>query len=76
LRLTNVSIGSGVSNIGINPFIDCTSLGYITVDSNNATYDSRDNCNAIINTNDNILIAGSNNAIIPDTVIGIGESAF
>ncbi|MBQ6379956.1 MAG: leucine-rich repeat protein [Prevotella sp.] len=39
-------------------------------------YDSRDNCNAIIGTNTNKLIAGCNNTVIPDGVTSIGDCAF
>lgn len=48
----------------------------IIVDDNNPVYDSRENCNAIIQTSSNKLLVGSNNTIIPDTVTQIGEFAF
>jgi tetratricopeptide repeat protein len=46
------------------------------VNPNNAVYDSRDNCNAIIETSSNKLILGSRNTIIPNTVTTIGKEAF
>ena len=40
------------------------------------TYDSRENCNAIIETATNTLIAGCKNTIIPNSVTSIGDYAF
>ena len=48
----------------------------IVVDENNTVYDSRNHCNAIIETATNKLISGCNNTVIPDSVTGIGDSAF
>lgn len=48
----------------------------IVVDSNNPNYDSRNNCNAIINSTTNDLIVGSNNTIIPSSVTSISRDAF
>ena len=42
----------------------------------NAVYDSRNGCNAIIETATNTLVAGCQNTIIPNSVTKIGESAF
>ena len=57
-------------------FWGCTNLESITVDENNPYYDTRDNCNALILTQTNELIAGSNNSIIPESVTAIGTKAF
>lgn len=48
----------------------------ITVESGNSRYDSRDNCNSIIETKTNTLIAGCKNSIIPNSVTSIGNGAF
>jgi hypothetical protein len=48
----------------------------ITVDAANPVYDSRDNCNAVIKTATNELIAGCFNTTIPESVTAIGEAAF
>ena len=48
----------------------------IRVDENNTHYDSRNNCNAIIETGTNTLIKGCQNTIIPDNVTTIGSEAF
>lgn len=60
----------------LNIFYFCSGLLSIIVDNNNAHYDSRDNCNAIIETATNILLCGCMNTIIPNSVISIGSSAF
>ena len=51
-------------------------MASIVVESGNAVYDSRDNCNAIINTASNELIAGCQNTVIPNGVTNIGGLAF
>ena len=48
----------------------------ITVDPNNRYYDSRENCNAIIETATNRLITASSKTIIPESVKIIGNGAF
>jgi hypothetical protein len=48
----------------------------ITVDKDNPYFDSRDNCNAVIETASNTLIAGCKKTIIPPTVTSIGDYAF
>ena len=54
----------------------CTGLTSIVVESGNQRYDSRNSCNAIIETASNTLIVGCNNTIIPNSVTAIGERAF
>ena len=74
--LTSVTIPNSVSYIGKYAFASCSGLTSVTVDKNNGTYDSRKNCNAIIETSTNKLIVGCNNTIIPNSVTSIGEFAF
>lgn len=74
--LTSVTIPSSVTTIGNYPFMNCSSLGSIKVESGNQKYDSRDNCNAIIEKSSNKLIAGCMNTIIPNSVLSIGTYAF
>ena len=75
--LAEITIPSSVTSIGgVNPFGHCHSLAQITVESGNAYYDSRDNCNAIINTSTNCLISGSLNSVIPNSVTSLGQDAF
>ncbi len=69
-------IGSVGGGTGGGTFRDCDSLTTITVSSSNSVYDSRNSCNAIIETSTNKLIAGCKNSTIPSTVTAIGQDAF
>ena len=75
-RLTSIEIPNSVTRIGSDAFRGCTNLESIIVDNGNNIYDSRDNCNGIIEKNTNSLIVGCKNTIIPDSVTSIGYSAF
>ena len=72
--LTSVTIPNNVTSIGEGAFWDCSSLTSIKVESGNPVYDSRNNCNAIIETQSNSLILGCKNTIIPDGVTSIGTA--
>ena len=73
--LTSVTIPNSVTSIGTGAFSGC-SLTSIVVENENMVYDSRNNCNAIINTATNTLIAGCKNTIISNSVTSIGAAAF
>ena len=74
--LTKVVISKGITTIDATAFANCYEIEEIAVDSANTTFDSRNNCNAIINTASNTLVYGCKNTIIPSTVTTIGEYAF
>ena len=74
--LTSVTIPSSVTSIGDNAFAGCSSLTNISVMEGNTAFDSRGNCNAIIETKTNRLVVGCVNTVIPSSVTSIGESAF
>lgn len=60
----------------IPPFYGAAGLKYISVESGNNTYDSRDNCNSIILTSKNKFLQASKNTLIPNTVKTIGAFSF
>lgn len=74
--LNSIYIPNTLSSIGEAAFVACDGLASIVVDSGNSKYDSRNNCNAIIETETNNLISGCKNTIIPVSVTSIGNRAF
>ena len=74
--LTSITIPNSVTSIGDNAFYDCSGLASIIVESGNQYYDSRNNCNAIIEKTSNTLIVGCKNTTIPNNVKSIGNYAF
>ena len=76
VSLTSITIPSSVNFIAEGVFTGCKSLASIVVDSNNTVYDSRNNCNAIVETATNTLIYGCKSTVIPDTITSIEEYAF
>ena len=75
-RLRSVSIPSTVFYIGDNAFGQCPELQEIKVDAGNEAYDSRNGCNAIIETATGTLVQGCATTRIPRDVTTIGEQAF
>ena len=75
-KITEVNIPATTTYIGRNAFAYCEALKSITVDANNSAYDSRNNCNAIIEKATNTLMRGCGTTIIPNTVQIIGQHAF
>ena len=75
-ELTSIVVPNSVTEIGQEAFGNCPGLTSIVVESGNPRFDSRNNCNAIIETTDNVLIAGCKNTIIPNSVTKIGNFAF
>ena len=74
--LTSIEIPASVLSIGYAAFAGCISVTSMVVDENNTVYDSRENCNAIIQTSDNALFAGCQSTVIPNTVTSIANGAF
>ena len=69
-------IPAGVEEIGGSAFYNCK-LNTIIVDEKNPVFDSRNNCNAIIETATNKLILASNGTTqIPAFVTAVGDGAF
>ena len=74
--LQSVSIPKSVGSIGVDVFGGCSNLVSIIVDEENSVYDSRNNCNAIVETATNVLMVGCRNTIIPNDISKIGGGAF
>ena len=75
-NLKTINIPQSVNLISDGAFVGCSNLLSITVDVNNTKYDSRNNCNAIIETYYDAIILGCQNTVIPDGIRKIGEKAF
>ena len=74
--ISSLIIPENVAYVGYENFIGCNSLTSLVVAENNKTYDSRDNCNAVIEKETNTLMVGCNATIIPSSVTAIGENAL
>ena len=74
--LKSIAIPESVTEIGYYSFVECTGIEQITVDEKNTVYDSRKNCNAIIEKEHNMLLKGCNNTTIPNDIEIIGPNAF
>jgi len=74
-NLTSISIPNSLTSIDWRVFSGC-GLNSISVASGNTAYDSRNDCNAIIETASNTLIVGCQNSVIPNSVTSIGDWAF
>lgn len=74
--LQTIIIPSSVSHIDASAFEGCEYLREIVVSAENTVYDSRNNCNAVIETASSTLVAGCQTTVIPKSVKHIGASAF
>ena len=73
-QFTSLFIPSTLQSIGREVFSYCDKIETLSVDPNNETYYSENNC--IIETETKTIILGCKNSIIPTTVTCIGEHAF
>ena len=85
LLIKEVVIPSTVTKIGVDAFGGCGyseaerksyGLDHISVAEGNPYYDSREDCNAVIETATNKLVVGTNNTQIPSDVTTLGDCAF
>ena len=74
--LKSIYIPASVTMINKDAFLRCYSATSIVVDPANTVYDSRDNCNAIIETATNKLLYGCQTTVIPDGVVRVAQFAF
>ena len=75
-NLKSVFIGSGVAEIDTRAFYACNSMVEMRVSEDNPVFDSRDNCNAVIETETDTLHSGFPCSSIPKSVTAIGNAAF
>jgi hypothetical protein len=74
--INSLTIPKNVETINQNAFYRCRGLNSIVVDKGNSIYDSRNNCNAIIETSSDKLLLGCYTTVIPNDVKAIEQSAF
>lgn len=75
-NLMSVTLPEKVEIMDAGVFSECESLVEIKVAPGNPNYDSRNNCNAIIDTRTDTLITGCSETIIPEDVVAIDREAF
>lgn len=73
--LSGLTLPSTLTTLGTNAFRGCGALESLSIQGN-SNYDSRDNCNALIETKTNTLLYGTANTVIPKSVTAIGSGAF
>lgn len=74
--LASITIPANVTSIGQSAIALCSSLESIVVEPENGAYDSRGNCNALIETATNTLLVGCQNTVIPKDIVSIASEAF
>jgi hypothetical protein len=75
-KLTSIFIPKNVEKIRRQIFTGCNCLSSVVVDRDNNYYDSRDNCNAIIESNSNTLYIACSFSKISEDVTTIGDASF
>ena len=76
MDLKELVIPRSVTFVGEEAIGNCNVLEKLTVEQGNPVYDSRNNCNGIIETVTNTLVAGCITTAIPTTVTAIASFAF
>ncbi len=75
--IESITITKAISEISnYSPFTRNTQLRNIYVVPENTKFDSRNSCNAIIETETNTLLCGCKNTIIPQDITALGNSCF
>lgn len=74
--LSSFAVPASVTSIGNSILSGNPGLETITVDAANTVYDSRDNCNGIVETASDTLVMGCKNTVIPNSVTNVGGYAF
>ena len=74
--LTSITIPASLESIGNSAFFECTGIRSIKVAQGNKVFDSREDCNAIVNTRNGELILACASTKIPNGIKKIGYRAF
>ena len=74
-KILSLVVPASVTTIGEGSF-HASKMTSLVVDAGNATFDSRDNCNAVIETATNKLVCGIPTSVIPEGITTIGTYAF
>ena len=74
--LNTIMIPKNVSKLDSSVFYGCDALSEIVVESGNPVYDSRDNCNAVIETSTNKLLIGCTNTVVPAGITNFANNAL
>ena len=74
--LDSIYIPKNLNKTDLSAVFDSGSVTKISVAAGNKFYDSRKNCNAVIEKDSDIMVLACKNTVIPDSVKEIGESAF
>ena len=75
-NIKSITIPSTVTSIGDKAFEGCSNIEIVKIAEGNAKYDSRENCNGIIDKTTSTLIKTFKNTTIPSTITTIGAYAF
>lgn len=73
-EITSITFGKNLSEIGPSAFFNCDDLNEIKLSDENDEYVYVDGC--LIRRSDNTLVLGLASAVIPETVVSIGDYAF
>ena len=73
--LTTINLPSTLSYLSSDAFAGCP-LEHISVADGNTTFDTRNDCNALIYSEEDKLVLGCKNSTIPEGIKIIGEQAF
>ncbi len=76
IPIESVIVPKSVVKMGMRVFAGCNHLAEIQVDKQNPVFDSRHNCNAVVETESNTIVAASMNTTFDISVTAIGNYAF
>ena len=74
--LRSIYIPAATTSIATTAVSSCRQLTSVVVSPDNPVYDSRDSCNAIIETRSNMMVSGSTVATIPRSVTSLSDECF